>query len=134
MKTIFQDQSEGDVSTLKVVIAPHWSETLWFRLLVAAGLISIVLIYLHRVRLKQKRIQYELRLEHELFTVNMERNKEVELRKEREAFFTMAAHELRTPLTLILSPLRELLSKLHPHIRFIVVCPSCLSMPKDCIL
>ena len=72
VKTIFQDQSEGDVSTLKVVIAPHWSETLWFRLLVAAGLISIVLIYLHRVRLKQKRIQYELRLEHELFTVNME--------------------------------------------------------------
>jgi len=114
VKTIFQDQSEGDVSTLKVVIAPHWSETLWFRLLVAAGLISIVLIYLHRVRLKQKRIQYELRLEHELFTVNMERNKEVELRKEREAFFTMAAHELRTPLTLILSPLRELLSKITP--------------------
>lgn len=114
VKTIFQDQSEGDVSSLKVVIAPHWSETLWFRLLVAAGLISIVLIYLHRVRLKQKRIQYELRLEHELFTVNMERNKEVELRKEREAFFTMVAHELRTPLTLILSPLRELLSKITP--------------------
>ena len=44
----------------------------------------------------------------------MERNKEVELRKEREAFFTMAAHELRTPLTLILSPLRELLSKITP--------------------
>ena len=64
--------------------------------------------------MKQKRIQYELRLDHELFTVNMERNKEVELRKEREAFFTMAAHELRTPLTLILSPLRELLSKITP--------------------
>lgn len=64
--------------------------------------------------MKQKRIQYELRLEHELFTVNMERNKEVELRKKREAFFTMAAHELRTPLTLILSPLRELLSKITP--------------------
>lgn len=44
----------------------------------------------------------------------MERNKEVELRKEREAFFTMAAHELRTPLTLILSPLRELLFKITP--------------------
>ena len=44
----------------------------------------------------------------------MERNKEVELRKEREAFFTMAVHELRTPLTLILSPLRELLSKITP--------------------
>lgn len=117
VKTIFQDQSEGDVSSLTVVIDPHWSETLWFRLLMMAGLIAAMLIYLHRLRLKQKRIQYELRLEHELFTVNMERNKEIELRKEREAFFAMAAHELRTPLTLILSPLRELLSKMsssHP--------------------
>ena len=114
VKTIFQDQSEGDVSALTVIIAPHWSETLWFRLLIATGLVSIILIYVHRLRLKQKRIQYELRLEHELFTVNMERNKEMELRKEREAFFTMAAHELRTPLTLILSPLREILSRISP--------------------
>lgn len=114
VKTIFQDQSEGDVSALTVIIAPHWSETLWFRLLIATGLVCIILIYVHRLRLKQKRIQYELRLEHELFTVNMERNKEMELRKEREAFFTMAAHELRTPLTLILSPLREILSRISP--------------------
>lgn len=111
VKTVFQDQSEGEVSSLAIVVDPHWSETWWFRLLVAVGLISMVLVYIHRVRLKEKRVQYELRLEHELFTVNMERNKEVELRKERENFFTMAAHELRTPLTLILAPLRELLSK-----------------------
>lgn len=111
VKTIFQDQSEGEVSTLAVVVDPHWSETWWFRLLLAAGLTGMVMIYLHRVRLKEKRVQYELRLEHELFTVNMERNKEIELRKEREDFFTMAAHELRTPLTLILAPLRELLHK-----------------------
>ena len=111
VKTVFQDQSEGEVSSLDIVVAPHWSGTWWFRLLVAVGLISMVLVYLHRVRLKEKRVQYELRLEHELFTVNMERNKEIELRKEREDFFTMAAHELRTPLTLILAPLRELLHK-----------------------
>lgn len=115
VKSIFQDQSEGEVSTLIVEIDPHWSETVWFRLVVAACLLAIVLIYLHRLHLREKRIQYELRLEHELFTVNMERNKEIELRKEREAFFTMAAHELRTPLTLILSPLRELLGKLTPE-------------------
>lgn len=111
VKTVFQDQSEGEVSSLAIVVDPHWSETWWFRLLVAVGLISMVLVYIHRVRLKEKRVQYELRLEHELFTVNMERNKEIELRKEREDFFTMAAHELRTPLTLILAPLRELLHK-----------------------
>ena len=111
VKTVFQDQSEGEVSSLDIVVAPHWSETWWFRLLATLGLVGILLVYIHRVRLKEKRVQYELRLEHELFTVNMERNKEVELRKERENFFTMAAHELRTPLTLILAPLRELLSK-----------------------
>lgn len=111
VKTVFQDQSEGEVSSLDIVVNPHWSETWWFRLLATLGLMGILLVYIHRFRLKQKRIQYELRLEHELFTVNMERNKEVELRKERENFFTMAAHELRTPLTLILAPLRELLSK-----------------------
>ena len=111
VKTVFQDQGEGEVSSLDIVVAPHWSETWWFRLLATLGLMGILLVYIHRVRLKEKRVQYELRLEHELFTVNMERNKEIELRKERENFFTMAAHELRTPLTLILAPLRELLSK-----------------------
>lgn len=111
VKTVFQDQSEGEVSSLDIVVDPHWSETWWFRLLATLGLMGILLVYIHRVRLKEKRVQYELRLEHELFTVNMERNKEIELRKEREDFFTMAAHELRTPLTLILAPLRELLHK-----------------------
>ena len=43
--------------------------------------------------------------------MQMEHNKEVELRKERETFFAMAAHELRTPLTLILAPLKELISR-----------------------
>lgn len=111
VKTVFQDQSEGEVSSLAIVVDPHWSETWWFRLLATLGLMGVLLVYIHRVRLKEKRVQYELRLEHELYTVNMERNKEIELRKERENFFTMAAHELRTPLTLILAPLRELLSK-----------------------
>lgn len=111
VKTVFQDQSEGEVSSLAIVVGPHWSETWWFRLLAALGLVGVLLVYIHRVRLKEKRVQYELKLEHELFTVNMERNKEIELRKERENFFTMAAHELRTPLTLILAPLRELLAK-----------------------
>lgn len=111
VKTVFQDQSEGEVSSLAIVVDPHWSGTWWFRLLATLGLMGVLLVYIHRVRLKEKRVQYELRLEHELYTVNMERNKEIELRKERENFFTMAAHELRTPLTLILAPLRELLSK-----------------------
>lgn len=111
VKTIFQDQSEGEVTSLYVTVDPHWSETLWFRLIVLAVLVGSVGIYVHRLKLKGKRIQHELRLEHELFTMQMEHNKEVELRKERETFFAMAAHELRTPLTLILAPLKELISR-----------------------
>lgn len=43
----------------------------------------------------------------------MERDQEIELRKERESFFTTTAHELRTPLTLIISPLQDLLTRIN---------------------
>lgn len=111
VKTIFQDQSEGEITGLYLTVDPHWSETVWFRLFVFMVFAGSVWGYAYRLRLKGKRIQYELRLEHELFTMQMEHSKEVELRKGREAFFAMAAHELRTPLTLILAPLRELISR-----------------------
>ena len=52
-------------------------------------------------------MEHELRLEHEIFAATVERDKEKQIRMERENFFTNAAHELRTPLTLILSPCRN---------------------------
>lgn len=59
-------------------------------------------------------MEHELRLEHEIFAATVERDKEKQIRMERENFFTNAAHELRTPLTLILSPLQELLGTVRP--------------------
>ena len=53
-------------------------------------------------------------MKHELLTVNLEREKERQMRMERENFFTGVAHELRTPLTLILAPLQELMKQCNP--------------------
>lgn len=74
----------------------------------------IVYMVIQRIKLRQKRLEHELRLEHEIFAATVERDKEKQIRMERENFFTNAAHELRTPLTLILSPLQELLGTVRP--------------------
>lgn len=55
-----------------------------------------------------------MQMKHELLTVSMEREKERQIRMERENFFTGVAHELRTPLTLILAPLQELMKQCNP--------------------
>lgn len=99
----------GEITTLPVVIRPHWSETLGFRVLVL--LLGLAALYYLFDRLKRKRLrmEHEMRLEHELKAATQEREREKQVREERENFFTTAAHELRTPLTLILSPLQEVL-------------------------
>ncbi|MEB3375402.1 histidine kinase dimerization/phospho-acceptor domain-containing protein [Bacteroides sp. CR5/BHMF/2] len=61
-------------------------------------------------------------MKHELLTVGLEREKERQIRMERENFFTGAAHELRTPLTLILAPLQELMKQANPLEPFIRNC------------
>ena len=53
-------------------------------------------------------------MKHELLTVSLEREKEHQIRVERENFFTGVAHELRTPLTLILAPVQELMKRYSP--------------------
>lgn len=114
VKNIYPDEREGKVTTLKVEILPHWSETYFFRFCLMAFAAGAVLLIIHRIKLRQKRLEHELQLEHEVFTATVERDKEKQIRLERENFFTNAAHELRTPLTLILSPLQELLSAINP--------------------
>lgn len=78
---------------------------LFILLLLAGGVAYLIRLVKHR----QMRMEREMRMEHELLSVNLEREKERQIRMERENFFTSAAHELRTPLTLILAPLQELL-------------------------
>ncbi len=110
VRNIYPDEREGKVTTLNVEILPHWSETHFFRFCLMAFAAAAVFLIIHRIKLRQKRLEHELQLEHEVFTATVERDKEKQIRLERENFFTNAAHELRTPLTLILSPLQELLS------------------------
>ena len=113
VQNLFPDEKMGKMTSLKVVILPHWSETVWFKLSLLGLALMIVLWTINRSRLRQKRLEHELQLEHEVFTANVERDKEKQIRLERENFFTNASHELRTPLTLILSPLQELLQTLN---------------------
>ena len=67
-----------------------------FRLFILLLLVGIVAYLIRLVKLRQRRMEHEMRMEHELLTVNLEREKERQIRMERENFFTSAAHELRT--------------------------------------
>jgi len=99
----------AEVTTLHVRILPHWTDTLLFRFLMvlAAGMLAYAVW--KRIQLKNKRLEHEMQLEHEVFAANVERDNEKKLRMERERFFTEITHEVRTPLTLIMAPLHELL-------------------------
>lgn len=111
VRSIYPDGQAGPVTSLKIVILPHWSNTLIFRVFILL-LVSVGIMYCIRLmKMRQKRLEREMQMKHELLTVNMEREKEHQIRMERENFFTGVAHELRTPLTLILAPLQELIKQ-----------------------
>lgn len=114
VKNIYPDEKSGEVTSLAVEILPHWTDTWLFRLFVFLLMALAVYGVIRRIKVRQKRLEHELQLKHEVFTTTVERDKEKQIRMEREKFFTNAAHELRTPLTLILSPLKELLSSMEP--------------------
>ena len=114
VKSIYPDGHNGKTNTLKIKILPHWSRTLAFRLLVFMLCAAGVFYLIRRTRLRQRRMEQDLQMKHELLTVRLEREKERQIHVERENFFTGAAHELRTPLTLILAPLQELIRLCDP--------------------
>lgn len=118
VRSIFPDGQSGQITSLKIRILPHWSQTLLFRLLVIFSVLGMLAYIIRLVRKHQRRIEYEMQMKHELFSLNMEREKECQIRTEREKFFTSVAHELRTPLMLILSPLQELLQHIRPTDEF----------------
>lgn len=111
---VYPDGTNGKVTTLQIEIEPHWSHSFLFRLLLLLLFVTTLGYLWQRIKLRQKRINYEMQMKHELVVLNIEREKEHQIRLERENFFSGAAHELRTPLTLILSPLQELLKQTLP--------------------
>ena len=114
VKNIFPDGQTGAVTSLNIKILPHWSRTVAFRLFILFVVIGMIAYFVRLLRLRQRRLEHEMQMKHELLTVGLEREKERQIRMERENFFTGAAHELRTPLTLILAPLQELMKQANP--------------------
>ena len=111
VRSIYPDGQTGAVTSLKIVILPHWSNTLLFRIFIFLLVLGGMVYGIRLIRMRQKRLEREMQMRHELLTVNLEREKEHQMRMERENFFTGVAHELRTPLTLILAPLQELIKQ-----------------------
>lgn len=89
---------------LIINVLPHWYETVLAKILFAI-LFIVITIAVIRFYLGRKLIANELELERK----DKERIKELDQAKIR--FFVNVSHEFRTPLTLILSPVREMLSK-----------------------
>lgn len=114
IQNMYTNEQMGPLTELQVTILPHWSETWWFRLAILAFVMTVIYRFIRYLKLRQARFRRMMELKHEVLVTRLERDKEKQLRVERENFFTNTAHELRTPLTLIISPLHEIISKLRP--------------------
>ena len=114
VKTLFPNNTEGDVTALPITILPHWSQTVWFRLLLIFSVLFLVGYIFYSLLRRQNRFKKMIQLKHELTIANLERNAERHIREERENFFMNAAHELRTPLTLILAPIHDIMKSITP--------------------
>ena len=114
VKTLFPNNTEGDVTALPITILPHWSQTIWFRLLLIFSVLFLVGYIFYSLLRRQHRFKKMIQLKHELTIANLERNAERHIREERENFFMNAAHELRTPLTLILAPIHDIMKSITP--------------------
>ena len=114
VKTLFPNNTEGDVTALPITILPHWSQTVWFRLLLIFSVLFLVGYIFYSLLRRQRRFKKMIQLKHELTIANLERNAERHIREERENYFMNAAHELRTPLTLILAPIHDIMKSITP--------------------
>lgn len=114
VKTLFPNNTEGDVTALPITILPHWSQTVWFRLLLIFSVLFLVGYIFYSLLRRQRRFKKMIQLKHELTIANLERNAERHIREERENFFMNAAHELRTLLTLILAPIHDIMKSITP--------------------
>lgn len=114
VKTLFPNNTEGDITALPITILPHWSQTVWFRLLLIFSVLFLVGYIFYSLLRRQRRFKKMIQLKHELTIANLERNAERHIREERENFFMNAAHELRTPLTLILAPIHDIMKSITP--------------------
>src|SRR3989339_195021 len=88
--------------SMQLTITPPWWKTTWFYLLITlmALIVASVVTFAFINYYKKRHI---LRLK------AIEKQKEEELLKEKESFFTGLSHDLLTPFSLILAPVNDLL-------------------------
>ena len=82
---------------------PYW-KSWWAILFYVLVILSIFYLVLRFVLVKK-------RLEDELYSERLEREKIMEINKMKIEFFSNISHEFRTPLTLILSPVESMIKK-----------------------
>ncbi|HLO57259.1 MAG TPA: ATP-binding protein [Bacteroidales bacterium] len=92
----------GICRAIHLTIVPPWWKTKWFRIIAVALIILIVILAIWLAINHNKKKQVA-----ELFRIGKE--KEQELLREKESFFTGLSHDLMTPFSLIISPLNDLL-------------------------
>lgn len=112
---MYPNEQLGPLTELQITILPHWSKTWWFQLIILAIISILIFRTIHHFKTRQTRFKNFMELKHEVLAAQLERDKEKQLRIERENFFTNTAHELRTPLTLVLSPLQDIIQKLSSN-------------------
>lgn len=95
-----------DLTTLKVIVKPpYWASPLAiviYILFLQLALVSLIITYRNKVKWKEK-----IRL------ITMEKEKNEEIAREKQLFFTNISHEFRTPLSLILGPVETILKSNH---------------------
>lgn len=102
------DDSLSDLSTeMLIVVHPPFYQSLWFYVLMALLVLSVILIGVIWYYREQKKIQKRLSAEVEARTVELAHTME-KANSEKLMLYTSLTHEFRTPLTLILGPLQEL--------------------------
>jgi len=93
-----------EVRELHIQVLPFWWDTLLFKICIF--LLAVLMVYLFiRFYTNRQKLKNELDLE------RLEQEKKEEINQTKLRFFINISHEFRTPLTLILSPLKELISK-----------------------
>jgi signal transduction histidine kinase/ligand-binding sensor domain-containing protein/AraC-like DNA-binding protein/AmiR/NasT family two-component response regulator len=89
---------------LELTILPPWWKTWWAYLLYVAVfwgvLLSIILVTLNRFKLSQN-----------LMIEKNQKEREIEIGRIKDNFYTNITHEFRTPLTLVLGPLESIVEK-----------------------
>jgi len=89
---------------MNIRILPPWYQTWWaylsYLLLFALIIYTIALVSLNRIRLT-----------HSLFVEKTQKEREIEIGKIKDNFYTSITHEFRTPLTLVLGPLETIIQR-----------------------